>query len=287
MIGKKKGDGAARNIAIQAEEGLTRIQYQTSSVGEKEQMQRQIEAAGFHTFDDNGNHYKEGMLLQQGNLTIQGSTEIKDTLPLYTFVIERRDLPKAKDIAYAEDLLSLTSHEYLCYVFGEGAVKKDVFYYSETETNKCSVLFPNTNKEVIFIWNDEKNYRKTAFLMLGGQLQANGNGKNYNAVEHNLWRSNQGIYSGMTLRELQTLNGGVINFYGWQGEQAGMLAPRNSGKIDFSKIGLVLNCLNCNGDNYQQTSIVSSESQLAADKKVYVATIIIIPEKEKRATASR
>jgi hypothetical protein len=87
---------------------------------------------------------------------------------------------------------------------------------------------------------------------------------------------------------LQLLNESPINFYNWQMEQAGMLAPKNQGKLDFNKIGLVLNCLNCSeSGNVRQASIINSESQLALDKKIYVSTIVILPEKEKPATASR
>lgn len=104
-------------------------------------------------------------------------------------------------------------------------------------------------------------------------------------VQHNLWRSNQGIYSGMSLQELQDLNGGDLNFYGWHLEQAGMLAPRNSGNINFKRVGIVLNCLNCTDRSYKSVNIVKSSEQLAEDRKIYVSTLIVIPEKEEAATA--
>jgi hypothetical protein len=162
-----------------------------------------------------------------------------------------------------------------------------VFYYSDTEANKCSVLYPNSNRQVIFIWNDEANYSNTAFILIGGQLQTTNTSQNTLSIEHNLWRSRQGIYSGMTLRELQALNEEPIHFYSWGQEQEGMLAPKNHGRIDFTKVGVVLNCLNCKDGNYHPSSVVSSESQIEQDKKIYVSTIIILPEKEKTATASR
>jgi hypothetical protein len=285
---KKKGNEALRTIAFQEEEGKTSIHYQTSLEQEKSQLLQQLNAIGFRSYEINKHKERDqGLLLQYRDMRAYTSIEQKDSITFYTFKIERQALPKLKDIAYAEDLLPLASHEYLAYIFGEDAVKKEVFYYSETETNKCSVLFPNTNKEVIFIWNDEKNYSNTAFMMLGGQLKADGKVNTNYAIEHNSWRSRQGIYSGMSLLELQKLNEGPVNFYGWHVEQAGMLAPKNQGKIDFNRIGLVLNCLNCNDVRYQQTSIVSSERQLKEERKIYVATIIILPEKEKPATASR
>jgi hypothetical protein len=280
---KKKGDAPVRAIAIESAGEKSAIHYQTSASHEQEVLLQQLKAAGFRSYKNKD----DGSLLQQGNLRAYTSVEIKDSLSLYTFVIERKRLPKVKDIQFAEDLLPLNSHEYLCYVFGESAVKKDVFFYSETETNKCSVLFPNTNRQVIFIWNDEVNYSNTAFILIGGQLQATNTAKNNLSIENNIWRSRQGIYSGMTLRELQALNEGPINFYGWGHEQGGMIAPKNQGRIDFEKVGLVMNCLNCNDNNNQRAAIISSDSQLEQDKKVFVSTMIILPEKEKPATASR
>ncbi|MFN2439233.1 MAG: hypothetical protein ABR503_08530, partial [Chitinophagaceae bacterium] len=81
-------------------------------------------------------------------------------------------------------------------VFGAANVKKDVFYYSATETNKCSIVFPNTNREVVFIWNDESNYRNTAFLVIGGNSKTNISANFNQQIEQNAWHSKQGVYSG-------------------------------------------------------------------------------------------
>ncbi|ANE52838.1 hypothetical protein [Flavisolibacter tropicus] len=283
----KKGDSTIRSIAYGSTNGKFSIHYQTSSQGEREALKQQLAAVGFHSLANSATTSDEGVMMQQGNLRAYSTVEIRDSVPLYTFIIERKELPKAKDIQFAEDLLSIPSHEYLSYVFGADAVKKDVFYYSDTDTNKCTVLFPNSNKQVIFIWDDEANYSNTAFILIGGQLQTTNTAQTNLSIEHNLWHSRQGIYSGMTLRELQALNEGPINFYSWGQEQEGMLAPKNHGRIDFTKVGVVLNCLNCSDGRYQKTSVVSSDTQIQQDKKIYVSTIIIIPEKEKSATASR
>jgi hypothetical protein len=275
----KKGDSTVRAIAIESISGGSSIHFQTSSQQEREALQQQLIAAGFRSSADTINNRANGIMLQQGNLRAYTTVEERDSLSLYTFIIERKELPKAKDLQFGEDLLPITSHEYLTYVFGEDAIKKDVFYYSDTDTNKCSVLYPNTNKQVIFIWNDEVNYCNTAFILIGGQLQTTNTAQNNLSIEHSLWRSRQGIYSGMTLQELQALNEAPINFYSWGQEQEGMLAPKNQGKIDFNKVGVVLNCLNCKDGQYQ-ANVVSSETQLELDKKIYVSTIILMQEKE-------
>ncbi len=70
-------------------------------------------------------------------------------------------------------------------------------------------------------------------------------------------------------------------------EEAGVLAPKNKGKINFDRISFVLNCLNCFKDDYSKIEFVSSEKELLQDRKVYVSTMVILPEKEKSATALR
>jgi len=284
---KSRKGQVIKTISHQAIKEKTLIGYQTSSEQESNGIKEQIRRAGFIHYAGKKVADSKPLLYQKDNYTITTSLEIKDSATLYSFVVERKDLPRAREVVFAEDLAHFNSHEYLVATFGEQHVVKDVFYYSETETNKCSVLYPNTNREVIFIWGDEVNYRTINFMMIGGGLMSKSATSANNTIEHNVWRSKQGIYSGMSLQELQELNGSDLSFYGWHLDQAGMLAPRNSGQIDFKKVGIVLNCLNCNDRSYKPVNIVKSSDQLAQERKIYVSTLIIIPEKEEAATAGR
>jgi hypothetical protein len=283
---KSKRGEAVKTISHQSVKDKTVVCYQTSSAGENANLKEQIRKAGFVHYSGRIKSNDKPLLFQKANFTITTSVEIKDSTSLYTVIVERKELPKAKEVVYAEDLAHFSSHEYLTAAFGERNVVKDVFYYSEKETNKCSVLFPNTNREVIFIWGDEDNYRTINFMMIGGGLLTKKSSDINHTIEHNVWRSNQGIYSGMSLQELQDLNGADLNFYGWHLEQAGMLAPRNSGHIDFKRVGIVLNCLNCSDRSFKSVNIVKSSEQLAEDRKIYVSTLIVIPEKEETAPAT-
>ncbi len=275
MQSKKSRGNLARTISIQEELDKTIICYQTSSQAEFQKLKEQINKDGFKSYADKTSH---DAILQKDNFLISISIEIKDSISFYTCFLERKELPKAKDIFFAEDLLSLSSHEYLCFLFGEANVKKDLFYYSPTETNRCSIVFPNTNREVVFVWNDETNYRKPAFLMIGGNSKTNSSSNFYRPVEQNAWRSKQGVYPGMSLVELQVLNGKEVRFYSWHLDQAGMLAPKNTGQIDFTHLNIVLSCLNCSESGFQQASIIDSQKAILESKKIYVSTMIILPE---------
>lgn len=286
QVKKSKKSDVNRSLLFQSAEQKTLVGYQTTSLTEFANLVGHMKHEGFKCYQPVDSVSSHPVLYQKENLLVYTSMEIKDTLTFYSLVIEKKNLSKSRDIIFAEDLLILDSHEYLVAVFGSQNVVKDVFYYTENETNKCSVLFPNTNREVIFIWDDEVNYRGIAFMAIGGGLLTKKDAGFNQPLEHNIWRSKQGIYSGMNLMELQELNGQDLNFYGWHLDQAGMLAPRNSGLIDFKRIGVVLSCLNCSDKQYW-VNVVKSSDALAENRKIYVSTIIILPEKERAASVSK
>jgi hypothetical protein len=283
---KKKYKGDYRNIAHATDGPITSILYQTSSIDEKNSLFDQIKRSGYKIYSGIDPASTAKNFFQKGIYTITTETEEVDSIKYYSFIVQRKNVPNRKDIFYAEDLISLTSHEFLVTVFGNSNVKQDLFYYSEKETNKCSILFPNSPNEVIFIWNDEANYSNLGFLLIGGNAPTE-TSLNFNQqIKHNTWRSKQGIYSGMNLKELHDLNGKDINFYSWHMEQGGMLTQENNGAIDFNNLRLVLNCLNCSGTQGVK-QVVSSSEELKADKKVYVSSIVVIPPKEVPPTVLR
>ncbi|TCJ11986.1 hypothetical protein EPD60_15620 [Flaviaesturariibacter flavus] len=269
--------------------GAPVIEYQTSSLEEFDNLRHDLKKQGFITYTPS-NDLSVPVLYQHENTVVGTSLEIQDSTTFYTVRVEKQVLPRLREIQYAEDLLALKSHEYLLATFGPQNVSRDVFHYTESDTNHCSVLFPNTPREVIFIWEDEANYRDISFLIIGGNMLTNGTARNANMITSNEWQSKQGVYAGMKLEELQALNQGKVSFHGFGSEKPGMLTKTSGGKLDFDHLGIVLSCLNCANSNTaaERQSVVDSESAMQEDRKVYVSSIIIIPEKEKKqVTASR
>ena len=284
---KRKGEEVIHKLSFLEKPGAPVISYQTSSLEEFYEIRRDLRRKGFYSYVPEGDPMKP-LLYQSENTTVATSVEIQDTLTFYTVKVEMEMLPKLRDIVYAEDLLPLNSHEYLCAVFGAGNVVRDVFHYAANDSNFCSVLFPNTPREVIFIWDDETNYREVSFLIIGGHMMTNNNLSNSNQISSNEWRSKQGVGVGMKLEELQALNEDKLNFYGWSSDQPGMLTKGNSGKLDFNHLGVVLSCLNCINNPAMEKYTVDSERAVQEERKVYVSSIVIIPDKEKKkATAAR
>ena len=255
------------------------IFYQTNSKFEFDELKKDLQEDGFEPEAVDTSAGKLPTFYQRGDIIISPVVKKEEDRATYGFTIEKKHLPKGSEILYAEDLLQLTSHQYIAAVFGVNNVKKDVFYFSEKEINKCSVLFANTSLQVIFIWKDGKNNRDIAYIMIGGELRSKSSEGFEKAIEMNKWRSKQGVYLGMRLRELEKLNDGSIKFFGWESDQPGIVYPKNKGKIDFKNLGVQLNCLDCNEDKYYSKSdLINSTDVIQQNERVYISTLVLMPQ---------
>src|SRR5258706_2266098 len=110
------------------------------------------------------------MLFQKKAITVRASAVREGDGPAYSFLVMKKEIPPPSSLHYAEDLLRFESHEYLVSCYGEKNVKKDTYIFSEKESKKCSILFPNTDEQAVFIWDDETNYRKIAYILISGTI---------------------------------------------------------------------------------------------------------------------
>ena len=250
--------------------------YKTTSQQEYAELEKELLSAGYYR--SSLSKTNQPSLFQKKQFLLKCYSEEIDSALFYVISANKKTIPKPKDIVFAEDLLQLDSHEYLTEAFGQSNVKRDIFPLSLTESRKCTIIFPNTSRQAIFLWNDEENLRGISLVIIGDQLNAD---KHTNAIMLSDWRSNQGIYCGMSLKEMEMLNKEPISFYNWRTETAGFLAPQNKGAIDFTKIKPVLNCMNCNFlDVDAGVDIIQSDYSIDENQKVYVANFVVLPEKK-------
>ena len=174
--------------------------FQTTSYEEFSELKEELAENGFTytAYDTTKSQFP--LMYQRGSIRIFPSVKQESDHNVYAFEVQRKELPKATEIAFAEDLLQLVSHEYLASVFGPDHVKKDVFYFSEKEVNRCSVLFPNTSLQVVFVWKDEANQKEIAYMLIGGQVRTASSQAYHKTIEMNKWQSSQGIYLCMPLK---------------------------------------------------------------------------------------
>jgi hypothetical protein len=250
--------------------------FHTSSQVEYMDVKKQLKKEDFICRNENDS-CSTSFLFQHKNISVLVTTNIKDDDTLYSFLFHEEELPLPANIHYAEDLLRFTSHEYLVSVFGEKNVKSDLYYFSEKEINACSVLFPHTKRQAVFIWKDEINLCQISYVLLGGNMTTGGSIDYKEVIDENKWMSKEGVYSGMSLSNLARLNGSDFKFYGKNSEFPLMVVPENTGSVNFKKNMVVLGCLSLNGSPLLNKSMISADEALSDNPGLYVFMIMLLP----------
>jgi len=211
---------------------------------------------------------------RKSNIIVDAQEKWEEGEKVYNILVQRKILPHPSSIRYAEDLLQFDSHEYLAAYFGAANVKKDVFYFSEHELKKCSVLFGNTSRQAVFIWENENSLSEISFVLISGLLPTLSAVEYSGNISQNTWELKSGIRTGMRLKELMELNGNDFNFFGNSSEFSLMVEPVNTGALNFEKTGIMLSCF----DNYSPILARSKISAAEAAEKglsVYVAYVMV------------
>ncbi|HEX6848878.1 MAG TPA: hypothetical protein VF144_17960 [Chitinophagaceae bacterium] len=281
---KKKKKRDTLNIMRRLEASRTKtnssVTYITSLKGEFLENKRILREGGFFCGNENDS---STALYQKRNLSVLARIiPEKEMDTLYSMAINAQELPLPDSIQFAEDLLQFYSHEYLVSVFGSVNVVKDLYYFSETEVAKCSVLFPKTNRQAVFIWEDNVNLCKPAYLVIGGNMNASTISNYDGVIGENIWSSKEGIYSGMSLNSLMTLNGSSFKFYGKDAESPYLVLPENTGAINFKSNRVVLGCLNPGGSRLLNNKMVSADEIVADNLGIYVYMMLIMPSPAKK-----
>ena len=267
--------GPKRTINIYLKDDSKYFTLHTSSLNEYVDGQRSLIKSGFF-YDEQKDVSKDtSILFQKGNTLIQATAGEVDGIPQYSFRLKVKKIPSA--IKYAEDLLQFDSHEFLASFFGEQNIKKDMYYFSEKELKKCSVLFSGTRYQVVFVWGDENNLNNLLYILIPHALPTAGAEKKNPVTGNNEWQFRNGIYPGMDIKELLRLNEMDFNIYGNTSELAFMVKPVDNGKIDFKKTAVMLSCNNCDDIKMFNQQEVSALAVAKKDLPMYVTDVIIYP----------
>ncbi len=282
-IGKRKiTDSIERAVTIFTTKEDFCFTYRTTSPQEYEKIKSDIKKDGFFCNEEKESLTKGHSLMYQSNdVTVTLSSKPVDTLTEYSFLIRKQILPKPKEISFAEDLSVFNSHEYLRFYFGDKNVKKDIYYLSEKKIGKCSIIFPNTSRQVVFLWADEVNNCNLLKIYIGGQLMAESSMEYDQNVAENLWRLKSGIRPGMSLYQLRILNDAAFNFNAGNSSNTGMVSTDSTGKINFKKENIILGCMNCNDAAFYKKAVISSDEAIEEERILFVHTIILDPVKTK------
>jgi hypothetical protein len=275
MKKNKTYPGPKRTITIYLQDDSTYFILHTSSLNEYLDGQRSLIKSDFFHDDKKDISKDSSVLFQKGNITIRATMENRDSVPQYAFELRQKKLPHT--VKYAEDLLQFDSHEFLVSFFGGQNVKKDIYYFSEKELKKCSVLFSGTRYQVVFVWGDENNLNDLLYILVPHSLPTAGADKKNPVTGNNEWQFQNGIYPGMDLKELLRLNEMDFKIYGNASELAFMVKPSKNGKIDFRKTAVMLSCDNCDDIKMFNQPEVSALAVAKKDLPMYVTDVIIYP----------
>jgi hypothetical protein len=274
---KKKKDtlNITRSIETFHTKSNSSFTYITSLKNEYIESLKELKEEEFYCGNENDT---VRILFQKRNVSVVAKRIIeKDVDTLYSIAITHHVLPLPGEIQFAEDLLRFYSHEYLVSFFGQKNVIRDIYYFSEKEVAKCTVLFPKTSRQAVFIWEDNINLCKPAYLIIGGNMKA-GSITNYDGIiSENVWNSKDGIYSGMSLNSLMKLNGNSFKFYGKNSDSPYMIVPEKTGAINFKTNRVVLGCLNPTGSRLLNNATIGADEILSDNLGLYVYMMMILP----------
>ena len=263
-----------RRVGLYKKDNAYCFAFYTTCRKEYEDGLARLKNSNFFHAETGDSTDQDTLFFQKKNLTVHVSTEVEDDSLVYTFLLKKKELPSS--VQFAEDLLNFDSHEYLVSYFGEANVQKDVYYFSEKKIKKCSVLFGNSNRQVVFVWEDEQNLCTLSYILITGILPTE-NGLPFNDnIGRNKWVFKSGIYSGMSIRDLLRLNGKDFKFYGADSEFSMMVEPENTGNIDFKKTGIMLNSLDGNAPLLKKAK-VSAEDIVENRIALHVFYIMLTP----------
>lgn len=103
-------------------------------------------------------------------------------------------------------------------LFGDMNVKDATLPGPEGAEFKGTVVFPDIKGERIeLIWSDSDNPEIDLVRLSGGESS---------------WRSKEGVALGLTLKDLEKLNGKPFNIYGFEWDYGGYVADFNGGALD-------------------------------------------------------
>jgi len=171
---------------------------------------------------------------------------------------------KKKDFIL-DNLLTFNSEEALKKVYGKYTKRSSRQDPEEMGDYTCTLLFPNSDNEVEFVWEDDSvSFSKLKHIKLTGKQTD--------------WKTKEGLTLGSDIKTIESLNGKPFVFFGFEWDYSGFidwndgqLANRNiSGRINYSYDALPKEFEGLIGDKD-----IMSTSEMALKAKLYLSEITI------------
>ena len=270
---KKLHTGPKKRIEIDLKSDSKKFTLHTTVFNEYVEGQRRLVKSGFFYDTLKDVNKASSLLFQKANMSIRANTEEIDSIKHYSFDLIEKAVPSS--LIYAEDLLQFDSHQFLVSFFGEQNVKKDMYYLSEKELKRCSVLFSGTPRQAVFVWGNDIYLNDLSYILVTNVLPTEGAKNNNPLSQHNQWKLKNGIHPGMGLKDLLKINEMDFDIYGNRSELAFLAKPNPYGKIDFKKTAVMLSCNECFNNKIFNQTLVSALDIAKANLPMRVFDIVI------------
>jgi hypothetical protein len=128
---------------------------------------------------------------------------------------------------HLEDLLDIKDETELKAKFGADRISYDTVWGAEGNYSMGSYIDKGSNEEVQILWMDAMHRKGVSSASTRGHYDASGK-----YLFSNLWITASGIKIGMTVDELEKLNGKPFMLWGFGWDYGGGISNWNKGKLD-------------------------------------------------------
>ncbi len=274
---KKEADSTIRTLVRTELKEKARISYSTTSSAEFLALIEILKQKGFQNPSSPETDAAVHQFYQLKDRLVETSVRVTETGMEHTLVFFRKVFPDPADVNYGDDLFVFSSHEYLVHYFGEQNVRKDMYFISGSDMVNCSILLPNTSRQVVFLWVDQINRRGIRGILFGGQHNVAGANAASNYVGQNSWVMKSGLHAGMTLYQLYLANDADVVFHGGRSTTTGMVVADNKGKLNFNKEQVELGCVNCGDESFARAEKIHAEDALQEGRILFILSIAVQP----------
>ncbi len=154
------------------------------------------------------------------------------------------------------------NEESIIEAYGKEYVIREEVGIGEGEMVAATIVFPNTQNELIVEWQEGYEYNKLSRIRIE-QKDAQ-------------WVTEEGIKIGTTLEELRQINGKDFNFYGFDWDYGGITNEWEDGNIN-SQLTVFLDTKNLEGipSELSGDGVFSSSNPIAKEAQLEVVAFVI------------
>ena len=148
-----------------------------------------------------------------------------------------------------------TAYSDIIKMFGKQNIKNDKVYIGEGESTPATIVFPKDNfKKIYIVWKNIKSKNEVREIRVEG--------------EKSIWKLENGITLGTTLKELEKMNGKSFVLLGFGWDYEGAVTSWDNGQLSSISETVALRLNGGNKISESELSQVSGDSEFSSSNPV-------------------